>query len=200
MNGCLTPNTRTDTCVLTRRNVNTSPRTHVLKTKENDTCIRCIENTGNRYMSSNLSKNSTKNPPTTCIEQTEMHDTCVLTNECAPGPNQSETSKQIHVYHRTAKTHRAERKLRQKQLGPQIVAVCYVYVFVPCLIWICRGLSQITIWKYMVACGLEMCKGVLSLPFVHGKRPPRMCEITYSLVSNTNSTIARILPFVGLHI
>ena len=84
VNGCLTPNHKTDTCVLTRRNVNTSPRTHVLKTKENDTCIRCIENPGNRYMSSNLSKNSTKNPPTTCIEQTEMPDTCVLTNECAP--------------------------------------------------------------------------------------------------------------------
>ena len=86
VNGCLTPNHKTDICVLTRRNVNTSPRTHVLKTKENDTCIRCIENTENRYMSSNLSKNSTKYPPTTCIEQTDMPDTCVLTNECAPGP------------------------------------------------------------------------------------------------------------------
>ena len=28
---------------------------------------------------------NTKNPPTTCIEQMEMPDTCVLTNECAPG-------------------------------------------------------------------------------------------------------------------
>ena len=36
----------------------------------------------------------------------------------------------------------------------------------------------------MVACRLEVCKGVLSLPFVH-ESGQEMCEITCNLVSNT---------------
>ena len=36
----------------------------------------------------------------------------------------------------------------------------------------------------MVACGLDMCKGVLSLPLVH-ESSQEMCEITCSLVSDT---------------
>ena len=76
-----------------------------LKTQETDTCPQ-----------------TSANPPATCIE-TEMPDTCVLTNERAPGPP-GRNKKPIHVYHRTARTHRADQKLRQKQVGSQIVAVC----------------------------------------------------------------------------
>ena len=36
----------------------------------------------------------------------------------------------------------------------------------------------------MVACGLDMCKGVLSLPLVH-ESSQEICEITCSLVSDT---------------
>ena len=38
-----------------------------------------------------------------------------------------------------------------------------------CLVWFgfLEDWVRITIWKHMVACGLEICKGVLSLPFVH---------------------------------
>ena len=91
-------------------------------------------------MSSNLSIHTTKNRPTTCAEQAEMPNTCVLTNEFAPGLPRTKQKKNKTCV--SPHGHRAERKLRQKQLGPQAMAVCYVYVFAPSSISIYRELSS----------------------------------------------------------
>ena len=108
---------------------------------------------------------------------------CIDEQVCS-GDHPEQNKKPIHVYHRTARAHQAERKYRQKQLGLQIIAVCYVYVFMHSLIWISRGLSPNHNLVFIVACGLEICKGVLSLPFVD-ESGQDMCEITCTLVSHT---------------
>ena len=66
---------------------NITPNTNA-ENEGNDTCIRCIENTGIRCMLSSLSKNIMKHQPATCFERTDMpdsHHTCVLTIAFAPG-------------------------------------------------------------------------------------------------------------------
>ena len=61
-----------------------------------------------------------------------MPDTCVLMNERALGPPGAQTKSRYMCI-----TARQERKLRQKQLGPQIIAMCYVYVCVCVCVCVC---------------------------------------------------------------
>ena len=155
VSGCLTPNRKTDTCVLMRRNVNTPPRTHVLKMKEmihvSDVHRNPIDvfkpqqkqhkkSTYNMYWTNGIS-----------LQKCLMH----MYRRMNLLRNQPEWNKKlITVYHRTARTHRAEQNVRHEQLGPhQIIAVCYVYVSVPSLIWICRRLSPNHNLEIFVACG-----------------------------------------------
>ena len=63
--------------------------------------------------------------------------------------------------------------------------------------WICRGLSQNHNLEIdMVACKLEMCKGVLSLLFFVCMKANKKCVRSPAALSQTpNSTIAQILHF-----
>ena len=75
------------------------------------------------------------------------------------------------------------------------ITVCNVYVLVPCLIWICRGLSQnrnLEIYGRLRVG--DVCKGVLSLP--SRMKAAQKCVRSPAALSQTpNSTMARILPF-----